>query len=58
MVHGKKERNKRIRIIIIIIRRRYGAKTKSLQTLLGRLNKHNNLPQRKAEISYINVDNF
>ena len=36
-VHGaRKER--RITIIIIIIRRRHGAKTISLQTLFGRLN--------------------
>ena len=34
MVHGKKERKRRIRIIII----RNGAKTISLQTLFGRLN--------------------
>jgi flagellar basal body-associated protein FliL len=38
MVHGKKER-KRKRIIIIIIIIRNGAKTISLQTLFGRLNK-------------------
>ena len=39
MVHGKKERRKRrIIIIIIIIIIRNGAKTKSLQTLFGRLN--------------------
>jgi hypothetical protein len=38
-VHGpQKERRKRKRIIIIIIRN--GAKTISLQTLLGRLNKY------------------
>jgi hypothetical protein len=37
MVHGKKERKRKRRIIIIIIRN--GAKTISLQTLLGRLNK-------------------
>jgi hexokinase len=40
MVHGKKER-KRKRIIIIIIIIRNGAKTISLQTLFGRLNKKN-----------------
>ena len=34
MVHGKKERKRRIIIIII----RNGAKTISLQTLFGRLN--------------------
>jgi hypothetical protein len=38
-VHGaRKERRRRIRIIIIIIIRN-GAKTISLQTLFGRLNK-------------------
>ena len=38
-VHGaRKERRIRLRIIIIIIRN--GAKTISLQTLFGRLNKH------------------
>ena len=39
-VHGpRKERRKRKRIIIIIIIIRNGAKTISLQTLFGRLNK-------------------
>ena len=43
-VHGPRKERKRIIIIIIIIiiirrRRRNGAKTISLQTLLGRLNK-------------------
>jgi hypothetical protein len=39
-VHGawKERRITRTRIIIIIIRRRNGAKTISLQTLFGRLN--------------------
>jgi hypothetical protein len=45
-VHGpRKER--RIRIIIIIIRRRNGAKTISLPTLFGRLNNNNNKKQSK-----------
>ena len=42
MCHGKKERRERRRsIIIIIIIIRNGAKTISLQTLFGRLNKFN-----------------
>jgi hypothetical protein len=48
-VHGaRKERRIKVRIRIIIIIIRNGAKTISLQTLFGRL----------IEISYINVDNF
>ena len=38
-VHGPRKERRRIRIIIIIIRN--GAKTISLQTLFGRLNKNN-----------------
>ena len=45
MVHGKKERKRKriIIIIIIIIIIRNGAKTISLQTLFGRLNKKNQI---------------
>jgi hypothetical protein len=67
MCHGKKERSRRRRRIIII---RNGAKTISLQTLFGRLNYLCNLLRGskrvgvtiesygKVEISYINVDTF
>jgi hypothetical protein len=63
-------KNKKIKINIII---RNGAKTISLQTLFGRLNKNNSQSHifggskgvgvtiesyEKLEISYINVDNF
>jgi hypothetical protein len=73
-VHGARKerritrtRRRRIIIIIIIIIRRNGAKTKSLQTLFGRLKyvyrKTFNWgvtieSYGKLEISYINVDNF
>jgi hypothetical protein len=65
-VHGpRKERKKKRRIIIIIIIRNE-AKTISLQTLLGRLNKSSITKgvevtiesYGKVEISYINVNNF
>jgi hypothetical protein len=50
MCHGKKERRRRRRRIIIIIRN--GAKTVSLQTLLGRLNYYNNT----VEHCYVEVE--
>ena len=43
MVHGKKERKRKRIIIMIIIIIRNGAKTISLQTLFGRLNKKNQI---------------
>ena len=44
-VHGARKERTRRRIIIII--RRNGAKTISLQTLFGRLNKNNNKKRSK-----------
>jgi hypothetical protein len=44
--HRKKERKRRRRIIIII---RNGAKTRSLQTLFGRLNNHSFEGQEKRD---------
>jgi hypothetical protein len=62
MCHGKKERSRRRRRIII---RRNGAKTISLQTLFGRHMLRGSKrvgvtieSYGKVEISYINVDNF